>query len=68
MLKLTQKHTEIEGKVIAYVETTLNIDGYTYTVRFDERTKKRFNTYARKNGFVIGAVDTPPPSLAKEVY
>lgn len=69
MLKLTQKHYKTDdGKIVAYVETTINIDNYSYRVNFDEKTKKRFNVYARKSGFAVGVVDKEPSSHSKEVY
>lgn len=71
MLKLTQKtYKNDEGVTYAYVETTLNIGNYSYRVNFDERTKKRFNAYARTQGFKVGKVadgETVEP-IAKEVY
>lgn len=69
MLKLTQKSYKTDdGKLVAYVETCINIDNYSYNVKFDEKTKKRFNTFARKNGFVVGVVDKEPTPHTKEVY
>ena len=71
MLKLTQKtYTNNDGVSYAYVETTLNIGDYSYRVQFDEHTKKRFNNYARKEGFKVGKLaegETVTP-YTKEVY
>ncbi|MBR4031928.1 MAG: hypothetical protein IKJ07_04255 [Clostridia bacterium] len=57
MVVMKQKTAEINGDKIAYVETKICLGGHSYDVRFDERTKKRYNTYCRTLGFVIGKVD-----------
>lgn len=54
---LEQKTTTLEGKNVAYVETTLHDGGYTYRAIFDKQTKKRFNAFCKSKGFVIGEVD-----------
>ena len=71
MLKLTQKtYTNNDGVSYAYVETTLNIGDYSYRVQFDEHTKKRFNNYARKEGFKVGKIAEGETirEFSKEVY
>lgn len=60
-LKLEQKVTNLDGKNIAYVESTLlsDDDKYTYRVLFDKKTKKRFNAFLTSKGFKIGEVSNP---------
>ena len=60
-VELIQKTADIDGKKIAYVDVSLAIGAYNYAIRFDKKTKKRFNAFCRKEGFEIGRVDTPPP-------
>lgn len=56
-VKLIQKVADIDGKNVAFVETQLcDENGRTYTARFDDKTKKRFNAFAKANGFIIGVV------------
>lgn len=56
MLKLKQKTAVIDGKKIAFVECYIDDGKYTYRCLFDEKTKPRFNAYARTHGFKIGVV------------
>jgi hypothetical protein len=56
MVKFTQKTAVIDGKKIAFVETVICLGGYSYSVRFDERNKKKINSYCRSLGFIIGEV------------
>ena len=55
---LEQKTTTIDGKKIAYVETTLysGDDKYSYRVLFDKKTKKRFNAFLTSQGFKVGEI------------
>ena len=56
MLKLKQKVAEINGKKIAFVECVIDDGKYTYRCQFDEKTKVRFNHFARSHGFKIGVI------------
>lgn len=70
-MKITCKQNlkEIDGKLIAYVDTTISDDKYTYRVLFDKQTKKRFNAFLKSKGFIIGEVakDTPIEDKEKEI-
>lgn len=59
MVKLEQKvYTNANNECFAFVECTL-VDGkYTYTCRFDEQTKKRYNNMCRAKGFIVGKVNS----------
>lgn len=68
-VKLIQKVAEIDGKKVAYVATEISDGKYTYSVRFDEKTKKRFNAFAKANGFVVRVLaegESVPLPLEKE--
>ena len=69
MVKLTQKTTVIDGEKIAFVETEIDDGKYTYRVLFDQKTKKRFNAFAKANGFVIGKIssDASVPERVMEI-
>lgn len=57
MLKITQKtYKPNENETFAFVTAELCINGYTYNIKFDEQTKKRFYKYARTLGFKVGKV------------
>lgn len=69
-IKCEQKICDIEGKHIAYVETTI-VDteaGYDYRVLFDKNTKKRFNAFLTSVGFKIGAVNDVNTVPDKKLY
>lgn len=60
-ITLTQGYFEKEGKKIGYVKPALTYksnDGkvYTYPINFDDKTRKRFNIYARSLGYEIGEI------------
>lgn len=61
MVKINQKYYEKDGKTIGYVAVEIaSTDGdkvYTYPVKFDEKTRKRFNNYARSLGYTIGVTN-----------
>ena len=59
-VKITQKSSIIDGKRIAYIDVEIVDKNYSYKVNFKEKTKIRFNTFARKQGFVIGEVNEDP--------
>lgn len=56
-----QKYMNKDGKTIGYVavviETKFGDKVYRYPVKFDEKTRKRFNKYARTLGYTIGVTD-----------
>lgn len=61
-ITFTQGYFVKEGKKIGYVKpslTHLANDGkvYTYPITFDDKTRKRFNIYARSLGYDIGVVE-----------
>lgn len=69
-IKCEQKTCDIEGKLIAYVETTIvdTVTGRDYRVLFDKNTKKRFNAFLTSEGFKIGAVNDVNAVPHKEIY
>ena len=58
MVRLVQKvfSNENTNEKIAFVECVIVEGNYTYTARFDENTKKRFNNMCRAKGFIVGKV------------
>ena len=69
-IKITQKVADIDGKKVAFVATEICDGKYTYPVRFDEKTKKRFNVFAKSNGFVVKVLadgENVPLPLEKEL-
>lgn len=57
MLILTQKTHTVNDETFGFVTVTLKIGVYTYNIRFDEKTKKRFYNYARSQGFRVGKLN-----------
>lgn len=61
MVKIEQKYMEKDGKTIGYVAVTLFIKNgdkeYYYPLKFDDKTRKRFNIYARSLGYEIGEIN-----------
>lgn len=61
MVRINQKYMNKDGKTIGYVSveivTKAGDKEYIYPVKFDEKTRKRFNYYARSLGYTIGVTD-----------
>lgn len=61
MVKIEQKFMEKDGKTIGYVAVTLVCETgdkeYSYPLKFDDKTRKRFNIYARSLGYQIGEIN-----------
>lgn len=53
-MRLTQRVAEIEGKIIAFVETSININGEWFRVTIDKQKKPLYNYICKNYGFVIG--------------
>lgn len=69
MLRISQKCFVDNDTKIAYCDVKI-IDfstGFEYNVKFDNETKKRFNYYLRKLGFVVGSVNDYPPEKILEI-
>lgn len=69
MLKITQKCFVDNDTKIAYCDVKIidHSTGHDYDVKFDVFTKKRFNNYLRKLGFVVGSVNEIPPDKVLEI-
>lgn len=68
MLKITQKTfvNDETNEVVAFAECTIVNDKYDYRVMFDEKTKKRANTWFRSLGFRIGKL-SPGETVPEKV-
>jgi len=67
MIKLEQKTAVIDGKKIAYVDARI-VDGkHDYPLRFDDKTKKRWNQFLRAKGFLVGEVTEDAPAKVVEM-
>ena len=69
MVRLEQKTwtNPATNETIAFVECTIVDGNYTYSCRFDEKTKARYNNMCRAKGFRVGKIANVSEAPAKVV-